>query len=109
MMITPGETSDPIAPNDNGWQKVFVFEFPDSPVLAFEAKSSSDANEIVRSPSFTRAIGGFRSKRRMAGVSNNLLRAATDAETSIFRGIACEFSDLAGAMLIANLSSWNVC
>ncbi len=108
MAITPAETSGEMALNEAGQQTVFVVELLDSPVFAFEAKSSSDAGEIVRSHWFTRSIDAFRSRRQKTEALDRRLRAATDVEASIFRDIACEFPEAAGNVLVAHLSGWKI-
>lgn len=108
MAIAPAETSDQEAPNEAGQQTVFVVELVDSPVFAFEAKSSSEAGEIVRSHWFTRSIDAFRSRQQKTEALDSRLRIATDVEALIFRDIACEFPETAGDVLVAHLSGWKI-
>jgi hypothetical protein len=62
MSMAQAVTSDPMFTREKTDRTVFVIELLSSQSLAFEARSHSDADELTRSPWFTRALDRFFSK-----------------------------------------------
>jgi hypothetical protein len=104
MSIAPA-ASGPASTHDENEQTVFVIELPGSPAFAFEAKSRLHADELARSPWFTRALDEFCLRRNKMGASMRSLRAATETEASIYQDFACEFASETNDFLVLHLSS----
>jgi hypothetical protein len=104
MSIAPA-ASGPASTCGENEQTVFVIELPGSPAFAFEAKSRLHADELARSPWFTRALDEFCRRSDKTGASIRSLRAATDTEASIYQDLASEFASETNDFLVAHLSS----
>jgi hypothetical protein len=104
MSIAPA-ASGPASTHDDNEPTVFVIELLGSPAFAFEAKSSLHADELARSPWFTRALDEFCLRGDKMGASIRSLRPATDAEASIYQDLACEFASETNDFLVLHLSS----
>jgi hypothetical protein len=87
-------------------KQVFVLDVADEPTFAFEADGMTAAAALVQLPWFTSAVTGFRARRGKVFDSNDPLfaRMATEAEASLYRGLADEFADATGCFLVAHLA-----
>jgi hypothetical protein len=82
---------------------IFVIDVSDSAAFAFEAQSSSQAEDLTRLPWFAQALEEFCLRREMT-ISERSLRPATDTEASTYQDLAGEFADTTNDFLVANLS-----
>jgi hypothetical protein len=71
--------------------------------FAFEARSLADAEDLVRSHGFARALDRFCSQKFGASRSTDRPRAATAREAAVFQEVAAEFADAAGRFLVVHL------
>jgi hypothetical protein len=104
MSIAPAALG-PASPRDENEPTVFVIELLGSPAFAFEAKSIWHADELARSPWFTRALDDFCLRRDKTEAAIISLRAATGTEASIYQDLACEFASETNDFLVLHLSS----
>jgi hypothetical protein len=104
MSIAPAAPG-PAPTNGENEPTVFVIELQGSPAFAFEANCISHADELARSPWFTRALDEFCLRRDKTGAAIISLRAATGAEASIYQDLASEFASETKDFLVLHLSS----
>jgi hypothetical protein len=87
-------------------KKIFVLDIADAPTFAFEADSVTTAEALVQSPWIARAVTDFCAKRGKALNGNGHLfaRLATEAEASLYRDLADEFTEATDRFLVAHLT-----
>ncbi len=85
---------------------IFVLDVADEPAFAFSADSADAVYSLVRKPWFTQALDDFCAKRRNArmGIGLVRMRAATEAEASLYRDRAAEFVEETDDFLIAHIA-----
>ncbi|WP_024509250.1 hypothetical protein [Bradyrhizobium sp. ARR65] len=84
---------------------IFVLDVDDEPRFAFEADCLSQAEEFSGAAWFARAIAEFYMSKREEWNDNptSRTRSASDAELSLYREIAEEFSEHANCFFVVHL------
>lgn len=84
---------------------VFVIETRQDAAFAFEAANPAQALELLQTPWLAAALDDFH--RRQHHLSHpcapSRIRAATAAETALYRDLASEFADGSNRFLVAEL------
>jgi hypothetical protein len=82
---------------------VFVVDIPNMANFAFEAESLGQAEAYAHAPWFLRSLGQFFAQHGRGCGFRPLTRPASEAESSTYRALADEFSEISDCFFVAHL------